>query len=150
MTSSKRARLAAAVAASVLTLALLPSAASAGRIALGVFVPDTFEHPNLINEYGRQVGRQPTIVLSYKNWSIEPFYPPELDRVWRDGAVPMVTWEPQKADESGIPLREIVAGRYDTGWRWTVSAGAGRWGGPRSRRSSAARTIAWRNSRRSQ
>jgi Glycosyl hydrolase family 26 len=75
------------------------------------------------------VGRQPTIVLSYKNWSIEPFYPPELDRVWRGGAVPMVTWEPQKADLSGIPLRDIVAGRYDRYIRQSAEAAAA-WGHP--------------------
>jgi hypothetical protein len=129
MRAATRARLFTALAVSVLALALFPSAAAAARIALGVFVPDTFDHPELIRKYGDQVGRQPTIVLSYKNWSIEPFYPPELDRVWRGGAVPMVTWEPQKADQSGIPLRDIVAGRYDKYIRQSAEAAAA-WGHP--------------------
>jgi hypothetical protein len=129
MTSAKRARLSVAFAAWVLALVILPSAAGAARIALGVFVPDTFDHPGLVRKYGEQVGRQPTIVLAYKNWSIEPFYPPELDRVWKGGAVPMITWEPQKADLSGIPQRDIASGRYDRYIRQSAEAAAA-WGHP--------------------
>ena len=86
--------------AAALTLLFLPAGARAAPIALGVFVPNVFEHPEVISAYGRKVGRQPAVVLSYKNWSIEPFYAPELQNVWDRGAVPMVTWEPQTADET--------------------------------------------------
>lgn len=118
-----------AIVAAVLVALLLPAGAAAAPISLGVFVPGVFDHPEVISAYGRQVGRQPAIVLSYKNWSIEPFYPPELDRVWAQGAVSMVTWEPQTAKGEGIPLREIVAGRYDRYIRKSAEAVAA-WGKP--------------------
>lgn len=123
-----RAFLAAALAAFLLT-AGTGANARAAPVALGVFVPDVFDHPEAISAYGRQVGRQPAIVLSYKNWSVEPFYPPELDRVWAGGAISMVTWEPQTARGEGIPLREIVAGRYDRYIRKSAEAVA-EWGKP--------------------
>jgi hypothetical protein len=110
-------------------LLFLPAAARGAPIALGVFVPNAFDHPGVVSAYGREVGRQPAIVVSYKNWSIEPFYPPELRHVWADGAVPMVTWEPQTASEKGIPLRQIVAGRYDRYIRQSAEAAAA-WGKP--------------------
>ena len=105
------------------------AAAPKAPIALGVFVPEAFSHPGRVAAYGRQVGRQPAFVLSYKNWSIEPFYQPELERLWRGGAVPLVTWEPQTESGEGIPLREIVAGRYDTYIRKSAEAAAA-WGKP--------------------
>jgi hypothetical protein len=115
--------------ATALVALLLPAGASAAPISLGVFVPGVFDDPGVISDYGRQVGRQPAIVLSYKNWSIEPFYPPELDSVWDTGAISMVTWEPQTAKGEGIPLREIVAGRYDRYIRKSAEAVAA-WGKP--------------------
>lgn len=118
-----------AVLVAVLAALLLPASAAAAPISLGVFVPDVFDHPEVISAYGRQVGRQPAIVLSYKNWSIEPFYPPELDSVWEQGAISMVTWEPQTAKGEGIPLRDIVAGRYDRYIRKSAEAVAA-WGKP--------------------
>jgi hypothetical protein len=118
-----------ALVAAVFAALLLPASAGAAPISLGVFVPEVFEHPEVISAYGRQVGRQPAIVLSYKNWSVEPFYPPELDRVWAGGAISMVTWEPQTAQGEGIPLREIVAGRYDRYIRKSAEAVA-EWGKP--------------------
>jgi hypothetical protein len=111
-------------AATLTVLLLLPGAARAAPIALGVFVPGVFDDPGVISTYGHQVGRQPAIVLSYKNWSIPPFYEPELDSVWSRGAVSMVTWEPQTAKGEGIPLREIVAGRYDRYIRLSAEAAA--------------------------
>jgi hypothetical protein len=111
------------------SLLLVPAGARAAPIALGVFVPNVYKHPGLIQAYGREVGRQPAIVLSYKNWSIAPFYPPELRHVWEGGAVPMVTWEPQDEDGKGIPLRAIAAGHYDRYIRESADAAAA-WGKP--------------------
>ncbi|MFI5025411.1 MAG: glycoside hydrolase family 26 protein [Solirubrobacterales bacterium] len=120
-----RALLGAALAA----LLLLPAGAKGAPVALGVFVPGVFDDPGVISAYGREVGRQPAIVLSYKNWSIPPFYAPELGSVWDRGAVSMVTWEPETEDGEGIPLREIVAGRYDRYIRQSAEAAA-EWGKP--------------------
>lgn len=110
-------------------LLLLPAGTRAAPVAVGVFVPGVFDHPGKISAYGRQVGRRPAIAVSYKNWSIEPFYPPELDSVWAQGALPMVTWEPQTASGEAIPLDEIVAGRYDRYIRQSAEAAAA-WGKP--------------------
>jgi hypothetical protein len=118
-----------ALLVAVLAALLLPVSASAAPISLGVFVPNVFDQPGVISAYGRQVGRQPAIALSYKNWSIEPFYPPELDSVWKQGAISMVTWEPQTAKGEGIPLRDVVAGRYDRYIRRSAEAVAA-WGKP--------------------
>jgi mannan endo-1,4-beta-mannosidase len=115
--------------ATLATLLLLPASATAAPIALGVFVPNVFNNAGVISAYGRQVGRQPAIVLSYKNWSIEPFYPPELDRVWAGGSISMVTWEPETAGGEGIPLREIVDGSHDRYIRKSAEAVAA-WGKP--------------------
>ena len=117
------------LAASLTCLLLLPAAAQAAPISLGVFVPGVFDHPGRVSAYGRQVGRQPAMVLSYKNWSVEPFYTPELERVWDGGAVPLVTWEPETEAGKGIPLREIVEKRYDRYIRQSAEAAAA-WGKP--------------------
>ena len=117
------------LAVSVICLLLLPAAAQAAPISLGVFVPGVFDHPGRVSAYGRQVGRQPVMVLSYKNWSVEPFYTPELERVWDGGAVPLVTWEPETEAGKGIPLREIVGKRYDRYIRKSAEAAAA-WGKP--------------------
>ena len=122
-----RARLLLAV--SVTCLLLLPAGARAAPISLGVFVPDVFEHPGRVSAYGKQVGRQPVLVLSYKNWSVEPFYRPELERLSDGGAVPLVTWEPETAAGKGIPLREIVEKRHDRYIRKAAEAAAA-WGKP--------------------
>jgi hypothetical protein len=121
----RRALLSAAVAGAL----LLPAGAGAAPVALGVFVPGVFDNPGKVAAYGRQVGRRPAIVVSYKNWSIEPFYPPELNRVWADGAMSMVTWEPQTASGGAIPLRQIAAGRYDRYIRKSAETAAA-WGRP--------------------
>lgn len=113
----------------VLAALLLPAVARAEPIALGVFVPDLFEHPGRLAAYGREVGRRPATVLSYKNWSIPPFYAPELDSIWANGAVPMVTWEPETAKGDGVPLRAIVDHRYDRYIRKSAEAAA-EWGRP--------------------
>lgn len=129
MRRRRSSRRAAALLVTLGILLLPPAAARSAPIALGVFVPNAYQHPGWISAYGRQVGRQPVIVLSYKNWSIAPFERPELRRVWGEGAVPMVTWEPETASGHGIPLRRIAEGRYDDYIRQSAEAAA-RWGKP--------------------
>lgn len=118
-----------ALLAALAAALLLPAGARSAPIALGVFVPNVYEHPGRIAAYGHRVGRRPAIVVSYKNWSVPPFDPPELRNVWKGGAVPMVTWEPQTASGRGVPLRAIVAGRYDRYIRRSAEAAAS-WGKP--------------------
>ena len=96
----------------------LPSVAVAQQgdgdaIAMGAWIPNSFEHPGLIDRYAREVGQRPAIVSRYPNWSSPPFQKAALNAIWSRGAVPLVTWEPWTVKEVGIPLSAIAAGRYD-------------------------------------
>jgi hypothetical protein len=104
-------------------LLALPAGAQA-RIAMGAYVPGAEAHPGRIKAYGRRIGQQPLIVMSYKDWGNRPFEPRELGNVWKRGAVPMVTWEPW-----GASLKAIARGRYDRYVKAAARA-AKRWGHP--------------------
>ncbi|MGE5408403.1 MAG: glycoside hydrolase family 26 protein [Syntrophothermus sp.] len=124
----RRRRLQAAVLALVAT-ALVAAPAYARGIATGAYVPSSWKEPLLIDRYARQVGREPRIVMSYKDWSSLPFSREELDWIWRRGAVPMITWEPWTTSGKPFPLREIAAGRYDRYLRRAAGSAAS-WGRP--------------------
>jgi hypothetical protein len=113
-----------------LALATLTAGPAAARpLALGAYIPGASEDPRRIDAFAREVGRKPVIVLSYKNWSSLPFDRAELNSIWRRGAVPMLTWEPQTSSGRGFPLREIAAKRFDRYLR--RAAGSARiWGKP--------------------
>jgi hypothetical protein len=104
-------------------------AAAGGAVALGAWIPNSYEHPQQIDRYARLVGRQPVIVSSYPNWSGPPFRATALNAVWSRGAVPLVTWEPWDVDHRGIPLRAIADGRYD-GYLRSSARQAAAWGHP--------------------
>ena len=110
-------------------LALAPAPAPAAPIALGAFIPGSHDDPRLIDAFGRQVGREPVIVNSYKDWSSLPFDRSELDSIWRRGAIPMITWEPWTSGGRGFPLRAIAAGRFDRYLRRAAGSVA-LWGKP--------------------
>lgn len=111
----RRLRLAAPLACLLLLFAAAATAVSAqaARISPGAYVPGSDEKPSLIQAYGHRVGRQPLILISYKNWSQAPFVGDQLRGVWKRGGVPMVTWEPWSKAGRGIRLRAIAHGRYD-------------------------------------
>jgi hypothetical protein len=113
-----------------LAFAVLSSASAAAKpLALGAYIPDASEDPARIDAFGREVGRKPVIVLSYKDWSSLPFDRAELGSIWRRGGVPMITWEPWTSSGRGFPLRQIAAKRFDRYLR--RAAGSARiWGKP--------------------
>lgn len=114
----------------ITAIAFVPAPANAApRIAFGAYVEHSHDDPGLIDELGRQVGRRPVIVLSYKDWRSIPFDADELDSIWDRGAVPMITWEPWTPSGGGIPLRQIGAGRYDRYLRRSAGSAAN-WGKP--------------------
>jgi hypothetical protein len=88
-------------------------ATAAAPIATGAYIPGSSEDPSLIDDYAREVGRAPGIVLSYKDWSSLPFNDVELDSIWRRGAIPMITWEPWTSSHRPFSLRGIAEGRFD-------------------------------------
>jgi hypothetical protein len=103
--------------------------AAAAPIAVGAYLPGASEDPGLIDAFGRKIGRDPVIVLSYKDWSSLPFDRVELDSIWNRGAVPMLTWEPWTSSGRGFPLRGIADKRFDRYLR--RAAGSARlWGKP--------------------
>ena len=119
------------VGAGLVALGAGPGRADAARIAVGTYVPGGVADPAAIDEFGRQVGRQPLVVVSYKDWTDSPFDPAELTAVWNRGAVSLVTWEPWSFSDPGrrFPLREIANGRYDDYLRGSARA-AKAWGLP--------------------
>lgn len=110
-------------------LALCPGSAAAAAIATGAYIPNSWKDPALISRYGREVGRSPRIVMTYKNWSSLPFSSEEFEAIGRLGAVPMITWEPWTSGERPFPLRAIATGRYDRYLR-RAAGSAANWGKP--------------------
>lgn len=122
--------LAGVAAALVLVFAPASTAkASQPPIALGVYLPDQWKDPRLIDAYAKQVGRSPAIILSYKRWDIKPFYKPELDQIAKRGALPMVSWEPWSSSGKPAKLWAIARGRYD-GYVRRSAKMAREWGKP--------------------
>jgi hypothetical protein len=113
----------------LVALAVGAPTASARPISVGVYLPDQWKDPALIDAYAKEVGRKPAIVLSYKRFDVKPFYKPELDQIAKRGALPMVSWEPW--DSSGKPAKlwAIGRGRYD-GYLRRSAAQAKAWGRP--------------------
>lgn len=105
------------------------ASASTAAIATGAYVPDSWKDPALVSRYGREVGRPPRIVMTYKNWSSLPFSSEEFEAIGRRGAVPMITWEPWTSAERPFPLRAIAAGKYDRYLR-RAAGSAANWGKP--------------------
>jgi mannan endo-1,4-beta-mannosidase len=116
---------AAAVGALIATaFAIAPPSASAHTVSIGAYIPGADENPALIDDFESQTGRQATFVVSYKEWSQEPFVTEQLDGIWDHGAVPVITWEPWD-----ISLKGIAAGSYD-GYVREAAEAAARWDKP--------------------
>ena len=49
----------------------------------------------------------------YQSWSEPLFYGSQTSMVAQDGATPLITWDPLLSSGAGIPLSQIVAGRFD-------------------------------------
>jgi hypothetical protein len=103
-------------------LAIAPAAEA--RIAMGAYVRGADTKPGKLAHWGHRVGHKPAIASIYKDWGHRVFEEDQLQAFWRQGALPMVTWEPW-----GAPLRAISRGRYDNYVRSAARAAA-RWGRP--------------------
>ena len=116
------------IGATVLSLFICCSSASADGTALGSYVPGFSRpvppHPSAIDTEARSVGRRPLIVHIYRQWSQRLIVPAQLGPVWRRGSVPMITWEPLSYDGGRYPLRKIARGRYDHYLRKSAKAAA--------------------------
>jgi len=103
---------------------LVGGVAQAHTVGVGAYIRGADQNPSLIDDFNAKVGRQATIVLSYKEWSQPPFHRDQLEGIWNRGAVPLITWEPV-----GIPLGAIARGDYD-GYVWDAAASAAAWDRP--------------------
>jgi membrane-bound metal-dependent hydrolase YbcI (DUF457 family) len=114
--------LAALLLAFAATLPVHPAAAR--TVSLGAYIPGGDQNPALIDDFDAQMGRETAMVLSYKEWSQQPFEHDQLQGIWDHGAVPLVTWEPWD-----VPLRSIARGVYDS-YLWDSARTAAEWNKP--------------------
>jgi hypothetical protein len=103
---------------------LIAAPAAEGRIAIGAYVRGADTHSGKLARWAHQVGRKPAVASIYKDWGHRVFEGDQLQALWDQGAVPMMTWEPW-----GAPLRAIAHGRYDRYVRGVARAAA-RWRRP--------------------
>lgn len=109
MRDSTRHRLFAALAwcLAVATLGVAAPRASAA-IQLGVYTPGAPASAQALADYAAMVGRQPEIVMSYRDFGLPLLYSNEASNLRATGQTPMVTWEPHE------PLSQIASGAHDS------------------------------------
>ena len=100
------ARLAAVLA--IVASAAVPASASAS-IQLGAYTPGAPAKASALSEYAAMVGRQPDIVMWYRDFGLPLLYADEIKNLGATGQTPMVTWEPY--DQS---ITQIASGSYDS------------------------------------
>lgn len=103
--------------------AALPATASA-TIQLGAYTPGAPANAQALSEYASMVGRQPDIVMWYRDFPQPLLYSNEISNLRATGQAPMITWEPYEQSLSGI-----AAGAYDSYLRESAQI-AKSWGGP--------------------
>jgi hypothetical protein len=110
-------------AAATLALAAAPAAAQAS-IQLGVYTPGAPAEAKPLSEYAEMVGRQPDIVMWYRDLGQPLMYSNEIKNLGATGQTPLVTWEPY---EQSLP--EIASGSDDK-YLHEAAAVAKSWGKP--------------------
>jgi beta-mannanase len=102
---------------------------------VGFFSPDVLMSPDAARRWSDRYGVPARIVNWYQPWlsGDSAFHPDWLELVARQGAVPMITWEPwakpkgsvHQATQPRVRLALIAAGRYDRYIRsWAREAAA--------------------------
>jgi hypothetical protein len=94
-------------AAAFLALAVAPASAQA-TIQLGAYTPGAPANASALTEYAAKVGRQPDIVMWYRDFGLPLMYSNEIRNLGATGQIPLVTWEPY-----GQSLSQIATGAYD-------------------------------------
>lgn len=106
-----------------LALAVAPAAAQAS-IQLGVYTPGAPAEAKALSEYATMVGRQPDIVMWYRDFGQPLMYSNEVKNLGATGQTPLVTWEPYEQS-----LSQISSGAYDK-YLQESAAIAKSWGKP--------------------
>jgi glycosyl hydrolase family 26 len=107
--TSIKSKLALLLTTASLVAALAVPASAAATIQLGVYTPGAPSQASALSEYASMVGRQPDIVLWYRDFGLPLMYSDEIRNLGATGQTPMVTWEPY--DQS---LSQIASGAYDS------------------------------------
>ncbi len=102
----KRCKRLAATVVAFAALAAVP--ASAQAIQLGAYTPGAPADAKALAAYAQMVGRQPDIVMWYRDFGLPLMYSNEIANLRATGQTPMVTWEPY-----GQKLSSIASGAYD-------------------------------------
>jgi Glycosyl hydrolase family 26 len=103
----RQARRLVALTGLLLTFAAVPASAQAS-IQLGAYTPGAPANAQALADYTSMVGRQPDIVMWYRDFGLPLLYSNESANLRATGQIPMITWEPE--DES---MASIAAGKYD-------------------------------------
>jgi Glycosyl hydrolase family 26 len=96
-----------ATVVAVATMAAVPASAGA-KIELGVYTPGAPANAQALSDYAAMVGRQPDMVLSYRDFGQPLLYSNEIANLRATGQTPMVTWEPY-----GQGVAQIASGAHD-------------------------------------
>jgi membrane-bound metal-dependent hydrolase YbcI (DUF457 family) len=103
---------------------------TSSQVAVGIYMSDSEEHPELLDTYTNAVGKRPAIIHLYRKWFSPPFDTGSLSAIWERGAVPLITWEPWSDwDGTGIALSDIGSGMQDA-YIAAAAREAAAWGGP--------------------
>jgi len=112
------------VAGAVAAIALAAPAGAQASIQLGVYTPGAPAEAGALSEYASMVGRQPDIVMWYRDFGQPLMYSNEIKNLGATGQAPLITWEPYEQSLSGI-----ASGAYDK-YLQESAAIAKSWGKP--------------------
>ena len=102
-------RLPALLVAGMLMAAISADAASAQtQITLGAYTPGAPAKADALDDFAEMVGRQPEIVMYYRDFDLPLLYTNEIENLRATGQTPMASWEP-----GNQRLADIAAGDYD-------------------------------------
>lgn len=90
------------------SLLALTVPASASAIQLGAYTPGAPANASALSEYASMVGRQPDIVMWYRDVGQPLMYSNEVANLRATGQTPMITWEPTQS------LSQIASGAQDS------------------------------------
>jgi beta-mannanase len=91
-----------AIAAATIAALAVPASAAAAPIQLGAYTPGAPASASALSEYASMVGRQPDIVMWYRDFPQPLLYSNEVANLRATGQTPMITWEPYEQSLSGI------------------------------------------------
>lgn len=82
-------------------------------ILVGAFLGDNPSKED-IQRFQEEYGKKPALVLLFLDWEA-PFPEKTLRTILDEGGIPVLTWEPWKAQtKEGIPYTEILEGKWDS------------------------------------